>query len=774
MSAAAAAQKGRAGAGCGACARLCRHRPSEGGTGASIGSLRLDFTPLGVVSLDTTAAEVQLHGRRADGVTRPATSGGLPVRHGGRRSRDRPEDACSGEKEAALNDPYRVACEVGAVITSSLVLEDVLASVARRIAEAVAVAECHFYEYDDDAQTVVCTAVWAPEAGAAQRQRLGSVTSLCELPGLAPVFLRGDRVERYAGEDSDGAVLGGRDECAVLCQPLVFEDEVIGCIALVETRAPRRFDEADKHLVSLLTVPAAVAVHNARMYRRQEQQNRHLASLLDSSRGLTSAVALEDVLDLVCRDAATALDVRDSVIYEYDPDADTIAYRAIYAQDPESDAHSDIGNVYALADYPSDRAIIVGGEVVEESILDEDLAEDVRETMRKWGEKTCLNVPLVFDGEPLGLLIIIETQRTRRFSAAETELARGLGEQAAVAIRHAQLYRRQEHHNRRLLALLETSRVLAASLDAGQVLAEMRSEAAELFGVPRGAVVVYVRVEGAYLPLERALQALNDEDGASAHAGGAAQLDELRRRALDAGAPAQHTGARHSRLVVPLLMGGEPEGFVEVRASGPRPISQAEVDLLQMLAGQAGAAMVNSRLYRTVERQAITDGLTGLRNHRYFYERLAQECKRAQRYRLPLSLLMVDIDDFKQFNDRYGHQVGDGVLSRVARVLSGQLRRQVDLAARYGGEEFVVLLPNTAADGALVVAERLLAEVRALAAPAAAPDGEEPLPAPITVSVGLATLPESAGGPDELVRNADKALYLAKRRGKDRLEAYTP
>ena len=632
--------------------------------------------------------------------------------------------------------------------------------------------ECDFYEYDGEAQTVVCTAVWTPQAGAAERERAGVATSLRELPGLAPVFLGGHRVERYAGDGPGGAVLGGREECAVLCEPLVFEGEVIGCIALVETRGARRFDEADKHLVSLLAVPAAVAVHNARMYRRQEQQNRHLASLLDSSRGLTSAVALEDVLDLVCRDAATAFGVRDSVIYEYDPAADSITYRAIYAKDPHSDAHSDIGNVYPLADCPSDRTIILGGEVVEESILDEDLPAEVRTTMEKWGEKTCLNVPLVFNGEPLGLLIIIESRHARRFSAAETELARGLGEQAAVAIRHAQLYRRQEHHNRRLLALLETSRVLAASLDAGQVLAEMRSEAAGLFGVPRGSVAVYVRVEGDYLPLERALQALNDEGGSGAHAGAAAQLDELRGRALDVGSPAQQTGARQSRLVVPLLMGSEPEGFVEVRVAGPRRFSQAEVDLLQTLAGQAGAAMVNSRLYRTVERQAVTDGLTGLHNHRHFYERLAQEAKRAQRYGLPLSLLMIDIDDFKGFNDRYGHQVGDGVLARVARVLGGQLRRQVDLAARYGGEEFVVLLPNTAAAGALIVGERLLAEVRDLAAPSSSPPGEEPLPAPITVSVGLAAFPESAAGADELVRHADKALYLAKRRGKDRLEAY--
>ncbi len=197
-----------------------------------------------------------------------------------------------------------------------------------------------------------------------------------------------------------------------------------------------------------------------------------------------------------------------------------------------------------------------------------------------------------------------------------------------------------------------------------------------------------------------------------------------------------------------------------------------------------------------IERQAITDGLTGLYNHRYFYGRLGQEFARARRYGLPLSLLMIDIDDFKRFNDRYGHPVGDLVLVEVGRILRTRLRRRVDLAARYGGEEFVVLLPNTLRDGAQVVGDRLLREVAALARSisGAPPPGEEDartvgehirvsiaaaeLPgtrgddAHVTVSVGVAALPGSAGTPGELVGNADKALYLAKRLGKNRVEVF--
>jgi diguanylate cyclase (GGDEF)-like protein len=242
------------------------------------------------------------------------------------------------------------------------------------------------------------------------------------------------------------------------------------------------------------------------------------------------------------------------------------------------------------------------------------------------------------------------------------------------------------------------------------------------------------------------------------------------------------------------------EGLIEVRAPRAHRLSDEEIGLVQVLTAQAASAMVNARLYQRLEQQAVTDGLTGLYNHRHFYERLAQECARAQRYQLPLSLLMLDIDDFKCFNDRFGHRVGDLVLAEVGRILSSQLRRSIDLAARYGGEEFVVLLPNTPQDSARVVGARLLHEMAKVAAgggdlppeqaagartvgerirqsiatadlAAVCQDGGDD-DAHVTVSVGIASFPDSGSEPDELVRAADKALYLAKRLGKNRVEVH--
>ena len=152
---------------------------------------------------------------------------------------------------------------------------------------------------------------------------------------------------------------------------------------------------------------------------------------------------------------------------------------------------------------------------------------------------------------------------------------------------------------------------------------------------------------------------------------------------------------------------------------------------------------------------------------------------------------MIDIDDFKHFNDRFGHPTGDLVLTEVGRILGTHVRTGIDIAARYGGEEFTIVLPNTARDGAQVVGTRLARELSSL--PGAAPPHEEgavgvserirvsvaasSLPGVdvdtrITVSIGVACFPGAAGGPGELVRNADKALYLAKRLGKNRVEVF--
>ena len=161
-----------------------------------------------------------------------------------------------------------------------------------------------------------------------------------------------------------------------------------------------------------------------------------------------------------------------------------------------------------------------------------------------------------------------------------------------------------------------------------------------------------------------------------------------------------------------------------------------------------------------------TDGLTGIANRRSFDLVLEQEWYRAQRSGIPLSVIMLDVDHFKPFNDHYGHLAGDDCLRALARALLKEVRRSGELVARYGGEEFVVLMPDTGLDAALEIAHRIQESVRSLALP-----HELSEPGIVTFSLGVASLvPSEQYVPDNLIRQADRALYRAKELGRNRLE----
>ena len=230
--------------------------------------------------------------------------------------------------------------------------------------------------------------------------------------------------------------------------------------------------------------------------------------------------------------------------------------------------------------------------------------------------------------------------------------------------------------------------------------------------------------------------------------------------------PAAATVAATSALAAPIVSQdqdgeeGRLRGIVSVARRG-RPFTAAERELVASLARQTGISLENVDLHDQVQRQALTDGLTGLSNRRRFQQVIAAEAAAARRFDQPLGLVMIDLDDFKHVNDTYGHQQGDVVLREVARILRA-CSREVDEPARYGGEELVVALQQTDLAGAEAIAERIRTAVEALELPRL--DGDGILR--VTVSCGVAASAE--GDPVALVAAADAALYAAKRSGKNR------
>ncbi len=245
-----------------------------------------------------------------------------------------------------------------------------------------------------------------------------------------------------------------------------------------------------------------------------------------------------------------------------------------------------------------------------------------------------------------------------------------------------------------------------------------------------------------------------------------AALEAGEAAALEAGREAETQISGANALARP-LPAPEPDagvlGVISIARAG-RPFSERQRELFAYLTNQAAISIENVDLHEAIQRQAVTDELTGLFNHRRFQEVMAAEVERTRRFGQELGLIMLDLDDFKRVNDTYGHLQGDMVLREVARVLR-ESSREIDEPARYGGEEMAVALPQTGLQGAYDFAERVRHRIESLQLPLL--EGEGTLR--VTASFGAASLPHSAKvDKDALVAAADAALYRAKRSGKNR------
>lgn len=240
-----------------------------------------------------------------------------------------------------------------------------------------------------------------------------------------------------------------------------------------------------------------------------------------------------------------------------------------------------------------------------------------------------------------------------------------------------------------------------------------------------------------------------------------------------------------SNLTCPLRAMGRPVGFVFFSSFEPGTYNEGHAEFLQKIAGHLSLIVEKSKLYEDLletkkrletanlelERLAAVDGLTGLANRRTFDERLEAEWRRSQRSNEPVTLLMVDVDEFKAFNDEHGHQAGDECLKAIATCLAENARRAGDLVARYGGEEFGVILPQCDSPEGLSLAETLRRSVEALGIE----HGVSKVSPYVTISIGLASVfPVVGESIREFVERADRALYEAKRRGRNRVVASEP
>jgi diguanylate cyclase (GGDEF)-like protein len=222
-----------------------------------------------------------------------------------------------------------------------------------------------------------------------------------------------------------------------------------------------------------------------------------------------------------------------------------------------------------------------------------------------------------------------------------------------------------------------------------------------------------------------------------------------------------------SIVCVPIKSRNRCLGVIElVNSFEEQDFSEADLRLISAIADYAAIAIENARHVEQIRELVITDDLTGLHNSRHMHELLDHEFERAKRYTTPLSLVFIDLDHFKEVNDTHGHLVGSRLLTEIGRLIKENLRT-VDYAARYGGDEFVLILPNTAKKGAVVVAAKLRNALRQRQFHA-----DDGTPFKITASFGIASYPEDATTKRDLVSLADQAMYAVKESSRDGIRSY--
>lgn len=228
-------------------------------------------------------------------------------------------------------------------------------------------------------------------------------------------------------------------------------------------------------------------------------------------------------------------------------------------------------------------------------------------------------------------------------------------------------------------------------------------------------------------------------------------------------------GKFSSFVFLPLIVDRKLTGLLMLAKYTEAAFEPEDLRLLLIIANQAGLAIQNRRLYEQAYYSAITDGLTGIYNHKYFREQLEFQLEKAKEYGFKISLILIDIDHFKKFNDTYGHQIGDLVLKEVSKVIQNCVNSD-SLVARYGGEEFVVILPDTSTEDALVVGEKIRAAVEDKTVKT-----REYSNLYVTVSLGIATFPDHIKNLGrmvvELIDRGDESLYTAKNTGRNRVHA---
>jgi diguanylate cyclase (GGDEF)-like protein len=561
--------------------------------------------------------------------------------------------------------------------------------------------------------------------------------------------------------------------------PILAQGQVLAFLSL-HKREPDYYRPAHGSRLVAFAGQAALALQNAQLFAEQQRRTEEQRLLLTAEQDFSAALSETAVLQAIVEHMSAILDAAGCTISIWNREEDSVNTLQDFAR-AESMVLEAPGTRYALADFPATRLVLEERRAILINVDDLEADPAERALLAERGYGAVLMVPLASGEQVFGLVELNRLPGSARFAPTDVHLAQNLAVQAGVALENARLHSAVQETVRELDALLTANKALLSTLELDQLLHNILAAAVEAIpNAEMGTISLadplseQLRVRAVYGYSDPRIQTLSFSwnEGYSGKA-----LRENQPLLLSDTDVVQHlvpiteiaeTISIRSAIVAPLVpkaSAGRPYGVISLDATHPNAFTPADLRILVAFANTAAAAIDNARLHAEVQRLAVTDSLTGLANPRAFEHALATEAHRAGRYGHPLSLIIMDIDAFKNFNDEYGHLAGNERLKAIANVLHETVR-DPDLPARYGGEEFALLLPHTGKGGAISLAERI--RVAAEAASPRAPASGEPVSG-YTLSLGVATFPEDARSAQQLLLAADNAELAAKRSGKNRV-----
>jgi diguanylate cyclase (GGDEF)-like protein len=374
--------------------------------------------------------------------------------------------------------------------------------------------------------------------------------------------------------------------------------------------------------------------------------------------------------------------------------------------------------------------------------------------------KCLIGAPVFLSGKPVGIMMAMHPEREFVFEQRDLDVLVTAAGQVSVAVENARLFADEQRRSRQLAFLNNVSRTAISSDDPVHMLGQIAGEIQKNFSFDHIGIGLLD-----YGTKEIEIKA---EAGTTAHASGKrvpigvgilGRVARTGERALVQNAPPGNLVGilQDSRAVlcIPITYGESLLGVLNIESRDENAFSPQDVLILNTLADLLATALHNAFVFQKLQQQSITDGLTGIKTRRFFWEALSAEWKRASRSGRPFSVVLIDLDKFKEVNDSMGHFEGDLVLARVGRLLE-QKSRQSNVVARYGGDEFIVLMPDTGAEQAQVLAERLRQWI------AADPMLTEHK---VTGSFGVASFPMHGFSIEDIIRVADAGMYVSKRSG---------